>query len=122
MGNGKWEEVGMGAEFGWGGIDKENTKDKFVIEVLEEKVNYEALIYGEEEAADGGYTLSLKLDEVGSMKEINLDVKNDRVMVSRRSDGGVVFEYKLKFRIDPECLKAGWGKKSHVLKITTKKV
>jgi hypothetical protein len=108
--------------FGWGGIDKENTKKKFTIEVLEEKIDYEALIYAQEEKADGTYVLNLKLDEVSSMKEVNLDVAADRVKVTKRSDDSLIFEYAPKFRIDAENLKANWGKKSHILKITTKKI
>ena len=82
--------------YGWKGIDKENSKKKFTIEVLDEKIDYEALIYTEEEKPDGTYIFILKLDDIAGMKEINLDIRKDKVKITKKSDDSIVFDWDLK--------------------------
>lgn len=56
------------------------------------------------------------------MKEINLDVNEKRIKIAKKSNDAVLFDYDLKFGIDLNAVKANWGKKTHLLKITTKKL
>ena len=67
-------DADLADQFSIKGIDRDNgetTKNKFKIEVLEEKTNYDSLIYSQTEETDGTYILSVKLEEISGMKEIN---------------------------------------------------
>lgn len=99
-------------------LKQQSKKPAPKIEVLDEKLDYQSMVkHSSFDPTTRKFELSVELDSINSISEVNLDISARRMIVTSKANAAVLFEYDMPRIIDPDSTSAKWNKKKQQLTI-----